>query len=120
VTVSQEYLHALFNYSPGLMRVLTERQRHFDKEYTIEHDRSEHSKGGLVTAARAYIWAAQCLADRIAQKNPGRRFLTFIPFQWPWTNEDWKPDLDSPTENLVRAASLLVAEIDRRIAEGLD
>jgi hypothetical protein len=33
------------------------------------------------------------------------------PPQWPWGDDDWKPK--SYRENLVRAAALLIAEIER-------
>src|SRR5690348_11896043 len=105
-TPAQKALIDVLRASPGLQYVLIERQRQFDKEYTIEFDRQEHKNGGLLTAARAYIWAAGHLAERIRTGNPGRRFLTFIPFQWPWMNEDWKPDLNSPNQNLIRACAL--------------
>lgn len=34
-----------------------------------------------------------------------------VPDNWPWGEDDWKPK--SYRENLVRAAALLIAEIER-------
>lgn len=86
----------------GARLVAAERQRHFNVEgWTAEHDR-EHSDGSLATAAVCYVGAA---APRLA----GLRAW------WPWHASWWKPSRD-PIRNLVKAGSLIVAEIDRLTA----
>ncbi len=92
-------------YGPGYgaWRTLIERQRQIrDEGYTAEHD-AEHANGELVQAAIAYA----C----IHTPDPE------VAAVWPWEMESFK--LATPERDLERAAALLTAEIDRRVAESL-
>jgi hypothetical protein len=76
---------------PALDDIATERLRQIEAEgWTTAHD-DEHSNGELIDAAVSY-----------ALGNPER---------WPWSVEWWKPK--DQRRNLVRAAALMIAEIDR-------
>jgi len=88
--------------------VLAERKRQINGErYTPEHDMAEHCNGELARAASCYALQAVGLGDRRSAEPRG----------WPsgWV---WKPK--SPREDLVRAAALLLAELERldRLYEG--
>ncbi len=79
--------------------VLAERRRQVTAEgWTSEHD-DEHDSGQLAIAAATY-------ALRSA------RFRFDIQSEiWPWSFEWWKPS--DPRRNLVKAAALILAEIER-------
>jgi hypothetical protein len=102
--------------------VLTERRRQVDGEgFTIEHD-DEHDAGDLASAASAYALNAACqlnpfmkaplcetsLADELCADTGNRK----VPTMWPlnWGAEWWKPK--RPREDLVRAAALILGEIE--------
>lgn len=102
--------------------VLAERQRQIDVEgWTLEHD-DEHTEFSLSQAAACYAsvassqhWrkpddyqAIPCPMPRAVQDQPA----------WPkfWSKLWWKPK--SPRRDLVRAAALLIAEIERLDREG--
>lgn len=93
----------------GLDKVLDEirkeRQRQVVVEgYTRLRD-DEYSYGELPRAAMAYCQSASTLmldTSVLANKPP--------PY-WPWDDEFWKPK--TPRHDLVRAAALIVAEIER-------
>lgn len=70
-----------------------DRQRHAEG-WTEAHD-DAYSDGELSRAAASY-----CLPD------------SHVPAHfWPWAAEWWKPT--TPRRNLVKAAALIIAEIDR-------
>lgn len=81
--------------------VMAERQRQVTAEgWTPEHD-DQHEVGELATAAACYagnaggyVWAGGW---------PGE--------VWPWAREWWKPS--APRRDLVKAAALILAEIER-------
>lgn len=80
--------------------VLAERARQVSVEgWTPTHD-DQHDDGVLVCAAIAYAGA-----DTINYP------INEPPDMWPWAREWWKPSDDR--RNLVKAAALLVAEIER-------
>lgn len=85
----------------ALADVVAERRRQIGKEgWTQEHD-DEHSKGELARAAACYArW------PEAAKKPPNT-----APLEWPWSDDWWKPR--DPRSNYVRAAALLLAEIER-------
>lgn len=90
--------------------VLAERQRQVSVEgWTPEHD-DQHAHRELATAAACYALHAS-----------GRTAADV--FLWPWDHSWWKPT--TPRRNLVKAAALILAEIERldraalsRLAEG--
>lgn len=86
--------------------VLAERQRQIEAEgWTAEHD-DEHDSGELADVAACY--ALGVYSDRADAGVPGD-----IPPYWPqsWDESWWRPK--SRRRNLVRAAALLIAEIER-------
>lgn len=86
----------------ALADVVTERRRQIEIEnWTPAHD-DEHTKGELAHAAIAYaMWATQ----------PGEMELSSPPAWWPWDLSWWKPK--DMRRDLVRAAALLLAEVER-------
>lgn len=80
--------------------VLAERLRQVNVEgWTPSHDDS-HSSGDLSEAAGCYAMFSETFPD---EEKP--------PPQWPWAREWWKPK--DYRLDLVRAAALLIAEIER-------
>lgn len=78
--------------------IIKERVRQIQAEgYSTEHD-DEHAQGELAQAAACY-----CMPIRLQP--------TDTPFGWPWHHRYWNPK--SRRRNLVRAAALIVAEIER-------
>lgn len=99
-----------FQHSSAEIDVLQERRRQVNEEgWTPEHD-DQHQRGELARAAAAYAvhWTME-----------GYRTF-FGDFLWPWDKEWWKPGrLETGKvaimrrRNLVKAAALLLAEIER-------
>ncbi|MCW3477531.1 hypothetical protein [Limobrevibacterium gyesilva] len=85
-----------------ILEIARERERQIEGEgWTPEHD-DEHVDGELAMAAATYaIHAAKGGAHQ-----PGSR-----PLIWPWDVAWWKPK--DPRRDLIRAAALIVAEIER-------
>lgn len=85
------------NHTQAWADVLNERVRQLTEEgFTAEHDDKNNSCGQLADAAICY---AQCLSKK-------------TPLIWPWWNDWWRPSV-SRRRNLVKAAALLIAEIER-------
>ena len=91
--------------------VRAERQRQIGAEgWTTKHD-DRHSDGSMALAAACYAsnaatWAEKgtdALRENYADLSPGLR--------WPWARKWWKPK--SQRQDLVRAAALVLAEIER-------
>lgn len=92
--------------------VLAERQRQINAEgWTPEHD-DEHKSGGMALAAACYACNAATWAQR-EPSIPADDYEKFSApgFRWPWAKKWWKPK--SQRQDLVRAAALLLAEIER-------
>lgn len=84
--------------------VLAERRRQTEAEgFDTAHD-DEHSTGELADAAACY--ALGVYSERGDAGVPGD-----IPPYWPWDESWWRPK--DRRRNLVRAAALLLAEIER-------
>lgn len=81
--------------------IVAERWRQQSKEgWTPEHD-DRHSDGSLAQAAAVY-----------ASTAAGERWVRYGPLPyWPFDSEWYKPK--DPRRDLVRAAALIVAEIER-------
>ncbi len=92
-----------------------ERRRQTEQEgWTPEHD-DHHDLGQMARAAAAYAATAAAQV-----KDFGEDFSNFpVHAMWPrsWGKTSWKPK--SPRSNLVRAAALLVAEIERLDRKGV-
>lgn len=79
--------------------VLAERRRQIEAEgWTPEHD-DEHSAGEMAKAAACYALVS-------AGFNPDATITV-----WPWRRRWWKPG--DKRCNLVKAAALILAEIER-------
>ena len=89
--------------SRALDDVAAERARQQSVElWTVEHD-DQHSPGELALAACCYV---------LADPGDGQSSLApVVPVAWPWSMAYSKPK--DKRRNLVRAAALLVAEIER-------
>lgn len=91
--------------------VLNERSRQIGQEnYSTEHD-DGYQNNELVRAAGGYVdqvirrsWVFSDYGQEAYQDDDDPEF-------WPWDEKHWKPK--SPREDLVRAAALLIAEIER-------
>lgn len=101
------------NDAPSL-RVLSEigaeRERQQSVEgWTPEHD-DDHIHGELADAAACYA-----ATDRVfyGSQRAGRGYEPYTLYAdlWPWADEWWKPK--DRRSDLIRAASLIVAEIER-------
>jgi hypothetical protein len=81
--------------------VFGERQRQINVEgWTPKHD-EQHNNGELAAAASCYaIWGAGGVVPRATP-----------PDLWPWDEMWWKPK--DRRRDLVRAAALIIAEIER-------
>jgi hypothetical protein len=87
-------------FSQAALDVLAERQRQISAEgWDAAHD-NEHWDGSMAQAAACYALGN----DGVSGK---REFVSL----WPWDRSDWKPKDDR--RNLVRAAALILAEIER-------
>lgn len=86
-----------------LEEIATERARQISGEgWTPSHD-DEHDSGELADAAACY-----CIAR---PKHPLADNDEICNRLWPWGISDWKPK--SYRRDLIRAAALIVAEIER-------
>src|SRR5690554_814282 len=92
--------------SDVISEIAAERKRQIEVEgWTPEHD-DEHSRGELLDAALCY-----------AQRRSDSRMFGYevekypAPARWPWSREWWKPK--DERRDLIRAAALIVAEIER-------
>lgn len=107
--------------------VLAERRRQTEAEgWTEEHD-DEHADGSLAAAAACYAMPDEFRRYEIrTDGRPGGRYVDEqayithrVPGPWPmsWAGWWWKPK--DRRRDLVRAAALLIAEIERmdRLAE---
>jgi len=99
--------------------IAAERKRQMEKEgWTLEHD-DEHEDGSLASAAACYAHPKRIF---IAEEVVGRGYKTYARYEdaWPrsWADQWWKPK--GRRRNLVRAAALIVAEIERLDRAGLE
>lgn len=77
--------------------IRAERCRQIHEEgWEEEHD-DNHTRGELADAAA-------CYADTVTTRHP--------PSRWPWERQWWKPS-GNRRRDLIKAAALLVAEIER-------
>jgi len=90
--------------APAAADVLDERHRQiYEEGWTAEHD-DQWAHGELAAAAGCYALHV-CLTVR------GRALMGPVPTPWPWDPSWWKPK--DTRRDLVRAAALLLAEIER-------
>lgn len=85
--------------------ITAERKRQIEVEvWTSEHD-DEHERGELGKAAACYADFASDEDYLLFLCKPG------LPYDWPWDEKWWKPK--NRRRDLIRAAALIVAEIER-------
>lgn len=88
--------------SKALKDIQAERSRQINQEgWSQEHD-DQYQFNELAIAAGLYALHAH-------DSSPAH--FCSPPSSWPWNAEWWKPK--SPREDLIRAAALIVAEIER-------
>jgi len=90
--------------------IMCERARQIAVEgWTLAHD-DEHDRGEMALAAACYASPKRVF---IADKIVGRGYEEFTRYidAWPWPDEWWKPK--DRRRDLIRAAALIVAEIER-------
>jgi hypothetical protein len=88
----------------GIELVAEERRRQiFEEGFDTRHD-AQHTSGELLDAGLGYVRAAINVGHPAMQKPPQ---------EWPWEATMWKPNHQDRVPNLVKAAALFVAEIDR-------
>lgn len=103
--------------SKAIIDVLAERQRQIEVEgWTPEHD-DLHQPGSIALAGACYASMAAAFEKIKPQISNEKRFIDteysrVLPsFHWPWEKKWWKPK--GPRPDLVRAAALIIAEIER-------
>ncbi|AZO67644.1 hypothetical protein [Mesorhizobium sp. M6A.T.Cr.TU.016.01.1.1] len=85
--------------------VIAERRRQIEVEgWTTEHDDKCHNDGDMADAGACYALAAHVPSGL----QTGSRL---IQNHWPWVFSWWKPG--TPRRMLVKAAALIIAEIER-------
>jgi hypothetical protein len=97
--------------TPALRLVAAERYSQIhEKGYTPQHDAA---LSGNLLQWGAFCFLERAAQDRLTQDDPA------IPRVWPWkpAERPWKPKR-SQIGNLVVAAAMVVAAIDRLIARG--
>lgn len=96
--------------------VLAERRRQIEQEgWSSKHDDS-HRDGEMSRAAACYAAHASAY-QRVASDANLDAYRSVEPrysvdnYGWPWSRKWWKPK--DPRRDLVRAAALIIAEIER-------
>ena len=91
--------------------VVAERTRQIMVErWTPSHD-DTHDAGELAAAGSCYALSAAVILNPCTQGDGVEESTP--PYAWPWGAEDWKIDRTNPRRALVKAAALLIAEIER-------
>lgn len=85
--------------------IMGERCRQVEKGYDAKHDKS-HSGSEMCQAGASMAVRAQAISHHQPVFELGNRM-------WPW--KDGLPERSSSTRDLIIAASLLVAELERRL-----
>jgi hypothetical protein len=86
--------------------IVAERRRQIEAEgWTHEHD-DTHTRGELAKAAAGYA-----LHSSKAWLLHSYTHIAHIPTFWPWDDGWWRPR--NSRRDLIRAAALIVAEIER-------
>lgn len=87
--------------------IAEERKRQIEDEgWTHEHD-DQHGEGAMAAAAGCYALNVADKANLIRHARTNK----WIPLEWPWHAKWWRPK--DRRRDLIRAAALLVAEIER-------
>lgn len=95
--------------SLSALEVLSERVRQVEeKGFDVAHDQ-RHTNGELAVAAQCYLDAALQLMSDLP-------LAEVAPTNWPFSDAEWKPCISS-RGNLLKAAALIVAQMDRTECE---
>lgn len=95
----------------ALRDVVAERQRQVSVEgWTPEHD-DQHWENEMARAAECYVSHYRGRGWTYDESAPSVYCDEEAPNAWPWDEQWWKPK--NPRRDLVRAAALLIAEIER-------
>ena len=102
--------------SKAMLDVMNERDRQWNEEHFDPTHDDRHVHGELVKAAVSYGARAAVTAELIAMGMPAdvvedKAQAAGVPGTWPWERTWWKPK--GARRDLVRAAALLIAEIER-------
>lgn len=93
-----------------ILEIARERERQMSAEgWTANHD-DRHRNGELGTAAACYASPERMFKTRVVAGR-GYEPATLYVDAWPWEDRWWKPK--DRRSDLVRAAALIVAEIER-------
>lgn len=96
-----------------LQDIMAERHRQISEEgFSLERDRKEYPDGQLALAAACYAGGPQELFRLGPRLSNGSHL--YLPL-WPWSRVWWKPK--DRRRDLIRAAALIVAELQRMEAE---
>ena len=76
--------------------------------WTLEHD-DEHAQGEMARAAGVYALMTTDLGREATYVHG--RWIDLLDQYRPWDRSWWKPT--TPRRNLIKAAALIVAEIER-------
>lgn len=96
--------------TPVILEIANERRRQISVEgWAPEHD-DQHSSGELAGAAGCYAKHVNA-RQWCFKNNPDDYQCEPEPSGWPWEPEWWKPK--NPRSDLIRAAALIVAELER-------
>lgn len=91
-----------------IAEIEAERARQVEAEgWTPEHD-DKHTDFELAAAAAAYT---RHVAQFFGSPNGGGYQMAVPPLVWPWEAKEWKPK--DRRSDLIKAAALIVAEIER-------
>lgn len=89
--------------------VLHERRRQLQDEGCAESHDDQYDSGELAAAAACYTMNAACLLH--PENGAPLDIEALRMLAWPWGEKQWKPK--DARRDLVRAAALIVAEIER-------
>lgn len=98
--------------------IAAERRRQIEGEgWTLEHD-DKHLGGEMAYAAAWYVLNAEShyYHDMVGVADKSNSLYSHFAgkyswCKWPWSLDWWKPK--SPRRDLIRAAALIVAEVER-------
>ena len=106
LTQAVEVITVLGHHDGALRDIADERRRqHAEEGWSDQHD-DTHTEGEMAFAAACY--ALEANADSNLFDQPRQAALREL---WPWNSHWWKPR--DRRRDLVRAAALIAAEIDR-------
>jgi hypothetical protein len=96
--------------------IAAERERQVAAEGFDETHDDAHRQGELAAAAACYATHAAVFSRALAAGVPFEQVALLsdrsgVPQSWPWDPAWWKPR--TPEDSLLRAAALIVAELER-------